>query len=1522
MKTLKCGAFVSHRRFRTIVCCFMAVLLVASGIPVSQAWGAESVLSSGDNLPEETLSKSRPFYQNASSGTINSGMDYLSDADAIAFIRFIYNDAGTKERELEAADGTKIKVCATDEVVRSSEIYKLLTGVYANTEQENERKLAFLSLLEGQINGHIQTSTKALDYLHKDLQAFAEYKLSGMKDIPEQEKSAFANKLLRDVEDYILDIACSVLGQTTGIYITESHIEEIRLAYSTYQDILDLPKKIENFVKTSKATVQAAMLPLQSEFVGRYEYFSSYLSCRSLGSPGDPAFDTAMDYNFFAAQQNGGSGALLINCIPGKKNWTECRVIIDRWAEFAYQLERSVANPSSGSGGNESGGNGSGGGSDDGSGGGSDDGSGEIGTLEWSYSDGTLTISGSGAMPNWFVYDPDHSYDVLPPWASYQDDIVEVVIGEGITTVGDYAFYRYGLIQRVSLPKSLKIIGEGAFGYCVELEGVRIPSGVRQIGDIAFVGCRLIKELDFPTTMDSLGVGVLEWCRSLERVSLPQNLKEIPAVLFSGCYCLKSITIPYGVTTIGSNAFEDCNLTEIVIPATLVEIKPWAFEWAIKDYNYCNVYYGGTSTDWGRISFSDNEEWFTNHNATVYCLGNPAPTKTFTLGEDSNSFIHAFYNVGASYYIPTAYFNALKKKATSSEVSRIKKYASGEVAWGGTCYGISSSMLLAYTNQMPLTVMSNRNPACYYSMQPKNEPAVQYSLRAFHLSQMIGGYKTVIAQSSSKRYLPSLLNTMKSYLSSSRSPFLLTYFFRDSQRNKTVGHVVVLVGNTYEEHDESWSVKVYDPNSVNHGTMQGDWATFQAFDNGTFVYSDATTRGHGLGSLTESNFNTLRFEQVKNPYVLAGGIGNATALQNTARTMAYSASPDFAVNSSLDSSASTFASNQSTGTIEVTVPMDGSLTIQNAAGKNLDINGDILSGDIEILDEDYLEFDEESKRVLTIANSSEFKVESPSDAIEVEFSNDEKYLSVDAENVEEASVSLDDGVVLEGDDYSFEVWASTDEMIAENEKGLYSMKGKAKETVEVQVESDCVVVAGEKAIEDFSAAIYNETSKDELVQDEKGGSFELSNDESDGSDDPNASDTPSGPSNPPDKPSNSGGPAGSSAPTTPSRPSTPSQPETPADSGKPVKPQTPTTDLAEAAKIQIDSSIDNVRYTGKPITPQIVVTAEGKVLVEGKDYDLIFKDNTNAGTAYVTVAGKGAFKGTKTFEFTIGPAQLNEVGTLELAIESVLATGEEVIPEVVVKAFGNTLEHGKDYDVKYASNIEPGEAVVTVSGKGNYAGEISGTFTIEASENDSTVPADSKVPTNLATSESPSGPERVGWQQLSGGEWAYWLDNDTKAVAQWLWDGSRWYHFSSSGIMQSGWLYDKGNWYLLNTRHDGAFGSMLTGWQQMGGDWYYFAQDGAMVSGWLRDGGAWYLLNTRHDGTYGAALSGWQKVGSHWYWLHDRHDGRFGKMHTGWLWDSGAGRKGRWYYFKPSGSMAVNEWIGRYYLGATGAWEL
>ncbi len=150
-------------------------------------------------------------------------------------------------------------------------------------------------------------------------------------------------------------------------------------------------------------------------------------------------------------------------------------------------------------------------------------------------------------------------------------------------------------------------------------------------------------------------------------------------------------------------------------------------------------------------------------------------------------------------------------------------------------------------------------------------------------------------------------------------------------------------------------------------------------------------------------------------------------------------------------------------------------------------------------------------------------------------------------------------------------------------------------------------------------------------------------------------------------------------------------------------------------KVAIEKT--NYTYTGKAIEPKPTVTAtvDGQeiTLLTGQ-YDVEYKDNVKAGTAKVTVIGKGFFTGTLTAEFKITPAKLSSA---TLKYTETTYTGKALKPTVTVKAkAGNKTVTLKktDYTVTYKNNTNAGKATVTIKGKGNATGTLTKTFTIKA----------------------------------------------------------------------------------------------------------------------------------------------------------------------------------------------------------------
>ena len=206
--------------------------------------------------------------------------------------------------------------------------------------------------------------------------------------------------------------------------------------------------------------------------------------------------------------------------------------------------------------------------------------SGECGSqgdnLTWTFdSEGTLTISGTGDMDNWFM---DYSFN-NNPWQNYYDLITTVIIENGVTSIGDDAFYSCDALTSITIPDSVTSIGGNAFGYCAALTSITIPDSVTNIGDNAFYKTPWFESQKENNTFVIVNGILIDGEKCVGDVVIPDGVTRIKKNVFSGCDTLTSITLPYGVTCIEDYAFSWCkSLTSITIPDSITSIGYGAFQ--------------------------------------------------------------------------------------------------------------------------------------------------------------------------------------------------------------------------------------------------------------------------------------------------------------------------------------------------------------------------------------------------------------------------------------------------------------------------------------------------------------------------------------------------------------------------------------------------------------------------------------------------------------------------------------------------------------------------------------------------------------------------------------------------------------------------------------------------------------------------------------------------------------------------------------------------------------------------------
>ena len=215
--------------------------------------------------------------------------------------------------------------------------------------------------------------------------------------------------------------------------------------------------------------------------------------------------------------------------------------------------------------------------------------------LTWKITNGVLVFTGSGEMR-------DVGEEEDAPWYEYRDQFGQLSLPEGLTSIGQAAFYDCTGLEYVAIPKTVKRIGNAAFLNCTGLSTVDIPAGVEDIGNMAFAGCQDMVNGWIPDSVTHVGYYAFtemkaenyedNWTDGVfylggwaiyaaedrASVQIRSDARGIADLAFFECYDLERVTIPQSVKHIGEGAFYECvNLRSVTIPQSVTEIASWTF---------------------------------------------------------------------------------------------------------------------------------------------------------------------------------------------------------------------------------------------------------------------------------------------------------------------------------------------------------------------------------------------------------------------------------------------------------------------------------------------------------------------------------------------------------------------------------------------------------------------------------------------------------------------------------------------------------------------------------------------------------------------------------------------------------------------------------------------------------------------------------------------------------------------------------------------------------------------------------
>jgi len=192
--------------------------------------------------------------------------------------------------------------------------------------------------------------------------------------------------------------------------------------------------------------------------------------------------------------------------------------------------------------------------------------------VTWAFDEatGTLTISGTGKMADFFNLE-------TIPWYDYSDQIKTVTIQNGVTSIGEFAFYNCTGVTHAEIPASVTIIGGAAFFDCDALTSITIPGSVTKIRAAAFSGCGNLGNITLGNGVLTIGDGAFTGCAMTE-ITIPASVTGIGNTAFSSCENLVSATfLGDALSSVGENMFANTaeNFTICYYEGTEGWTNPW-----------------------------------------------------------------------------------------------------------------------------------------------------------------------------------------------------------------------------------------------------------------------------------------------------------------------------------------------------------------------------------------------------------------------------------------------------------------------------------------------------------------------------------------------------------------------------------------------------------------------------------------------------------------------------------------------------------------------------------------------------------------------------------------------------------------------------------------------------------------------------------------------------------------------------------------------------------------------------------
>ena len=146
--------------------------------------------------------------------------------------------------------------------------------------------------------------------------------------------------------------------------------------------------------------------------------------------------------------------------------------------------------------------------------------------------------------------------------------ITEVTIPDSVKYIGDLAFYDCDNLKTITIADSVETIGVGAFRGCDVLNNVKLPASLTVVSEQLFWECPSLSKITFGAKTAVIGTGAFYNCDALTAIVIPSTVTEIQEAAFAGCDKLVSVTVPASVTKVANTAFANIAAEEVTFNAT------------------------------------------------------------------------------------------------------------------------------------------------------------------------------------------------------------------------------------------------------------------------------------------------------------------------------------------------------------------------------------------------------------------------------------------------------------------------------------------------------------------------------------------------------------------------------------------------------------------------------------------------------------------------------------------------------------------------------------------------------------------------------------------------------------------------------------------------------------------------------------------------------------------------------------------------------------------------------------------